>query len=214
MFTLLFVLAVAVSSAFMVNEGEEPAFVLSIAVAVVAVYLYVVYKRYHVELVTEADVKLFDDPEDLEILCKIYGLPSTGSPNHLRHRLARLSRKYSDQTFVWVAPNFMKRLAAGLEIGPEEDLPEPPEDASELLVRMVSSESGAGRKARPLVWGDRRSSARLRRMTDCPVCEAPVTHRSLVCERCGADLEFYDALSGSKIGRMLVAEKASVHGKH
>ncbi len=213
-FTLLFVLAAAVSSALMINWGMEPTFVISFAVAAVAVYLYVVYKRYHVEMVTEADLQQFTDPEDLGILCGIYGLPRTGPPNRLRHRLARLSRKHADQPFVWVAPGFMKAIASGLEIGPEDDLAEPPEDASELTVRLVSGEGRGRRRAQPLVWGDRRSSTRLKRMTNCPVCDAPVSHRGFICERCGADLGFYDVLSESRVGRMLVAEKADAHGKH
>jgi hypothetical protein len=213
-FTLLCVLAVAVFSAFMINRGEEPAIVLSVAAAAVAVYLYVIYKRYRVELVPESDLKLFDDPEDLEILCTIYGLPSTGPTSRRMHRLALLSRAYSDQHFIWVAPGFMKRIASGLVAGPDEELGEPPEDAMDLLTRMVSDDGAGKGFARPLALGKKRSAARLRRMESCPVCDSEVTHRSFVCERCGADLEFYDALAESKIGRMLVAEKGGVRGKH
>ncbi|UCE91111.1 MAG: hypothetical protein JSV90_06730 [Methanobacteriota archaeon] len=213
-FTLLFVLAVAVFSAFMINSGEEPTIVASMATAAVAVYLYVVYKRYRVELVPEDDLKLFIDPEDLAILCDIYGLPSVGSPSRLMHRLALQSRAHADQHFIWVAPRLMRRIPSGLAVGPEEDFGEPPEDAHELVARMVSDNALGKRAAMPLVWGKRRSSVRLRRMTACPICDSEVTHRSLVCERCGADLEFYDALAESRIGHRLVAEKGGVRGKH
>ena len=213
-FTMLVALSIAVIAAFVINRGQEPAIVVSMAVAAVAVYLYVLYKRYRVELVPESDLKLFTDPEDLAILCDIYGLPNTGSPSWLMHRLALQSRAYADQHFIWVAPRFMKRIASSLVAGPEEGLAEPPEDALDLVARMVSNDESVKAPARPLVWGKRRSSARLRSMSACPVCDSPVTHRSLVCERCGADLEFYDALSESKIGRMLVAEKVGVRGKH
>ena len=213
-FTMLVVLAIAVVSAFVINRGQEPAIVVSMAVAAFAVYLYVLYKRYRVEMVPEDDLRLFTDPEDLAILCDIYGLPNTGSRSWLMHRLALLSRAYADQHFIWVAPRFMKSIASSLVAGPEGDLGEPPEDAVDLVARMVSGNGPGKVPARPLVWGKRRSSARLRSMSACPVCDSPVTHRSLVCEKCGADLEFYDALSESKIGRMLVAEKVGVRGKH
>lgn len=213
-FTLLVVLAVAVLAAFMVNRGEEPAIVFSIAAAALAVYLYVLYKRYRVELVSENDLKLFIDPEDLAILCEIYGLPSTGSPSWLMHRLALQARACSDQHFIWVAPRFMRSVASGLVAGPDEDLGEPPEDAAELIIRMVADDDPAKRVARPLVGGRRRSAARLRGMTACPVCDSGVTRRSYVCERCGADLEFYEVLSESKIGRRLVAEKSGARSKH
>lgn len=213
-FTTLFVLALATASAFMVSQGEHPAVMLFIAIVTIAVYLYIIYKRYHVERLPESDIRLFDDPEDLRILCKIYGLPHKGSLNRLRHRLAQFSRDNSDRSFVWVAPMFMKALASNLEFAPgTEDDEELPDDSTELLTRMISSSPSTGAANRPLVWGMRRSTSRRRTISSCPMCDSTVGPMVPVCGVCGADLEFYDALLESKIGKRLVAQKADGRGR-
>jgi hypothetical protein len=213
-FTVLFVLAMATVSALMVSQGEDIAVVIFVTVVAISVYLYIIYKRYHVELLPESDLRLFDDPDDLRIICRIYGLPDNGSPNWLRHRLAQFSRQNDGRSFVWVAPRFMKAIASNLEFAPGmDDYRELPEDSTELLVHMVSSKPSAGSMSRPLVWGKSRSTSRRRGIASCPVCESAVDQRVPVCGVCGADLEFYDALLESKIGRRLIAQKADDHGR-
>ncbi|MCJ2533424.1 MAG: hypothetical protein LN411_05855, partial [Candidatus Thermoplasmatota archaeon] len=135
--TVLFVSALATVSALLVSRGEEMFFVLPFVVVTLSIYLYVVYKRYRVELVPEGDLELFDDPGDLRILCAIYGLPRTGSPNWLRHRLAQFARANSGSSFVWVAPRSLKRIASGLELSSEKEERELSEDPQELVKRMV-----------------------------------------------------------------------------
>ncbi len=205
--TVLFVSALATVSALLIARGEEEFFVLPFVVVALSVYFYVVYKRYHVELVPEGDLELFDDPGDLEILCAIYGLPRTGSPNRLRHRLAQFARVNSDSSFVWVAPKSLKRVASGLELSAEKEEQELPENLHEFVVRMVSDEPSGDRSRRPLVWGVRRSRSRLTSIASCPICDSEVGGRQAICGECGADLEFYSALAESKVGRRLVAQK-------
>jgi hypothetical protein len=206
--TVLYVSGVALVSAFLIASGEETYFIMPFAVVTVAVYLYVVYKRYHVELVTEGDLRLFDDPEDLRILCAIYGLPRTGTPNWLRHRLAQFARVNSDDSFVWVAPKALRRIASGLEFTTEKEEEEMPNNLHELVVRMVSDAPAVDRSRRPLVWGVARSRLRLSSIESCPICETDVRPGTIVCSECGADLEFYQALSESKVGKRLVAQRA------
>ncbi len=208
-FTVLFVLGLAAASALMVSQGEDIAVVAFVTVVAMSVYLYIIYKRYHVELLPESDIRLFDDPDDLRILCRIYGLPDSGSPNWLRHRLSLFVRQNDGRSFVWVAPMFMKRIASNLEFAPGlDDDRELPANSVELLVHMVSSKPSAGSMNRTLVWGKSRSTSRRRGISSCPVCESAAGQRAPVCGACGADLEFYDALLESKIGRRLVAQKA------
>jgi len=210
----LYVLALAAVSALIISHGEDLVAAMFVTVVAISVYLYIVYKRYHVERLPENDIRLFDDPDDLRILCRIYGLPDSGSPNWLRHRLAQFSRQNEDRSFVWVAPRFMKTLASSLEFAPGmEEYQSLLEDPNELLVRMVSSSPSVGPKSRPLVWGRSRSSSRRRTITSCPICDSSVGQRAPVCGECGADLEFYDALLESRIGRRLVAQKADGHGR-
>lgn len=206
--TVLFVSGIALVSAFFIASGEEIFFVLPFGVVAISSYLYVVYKRYRVELVTEGDVRLFDDPEDLKILCAIYGLPRTGNPNWLRHRLVRFSRENADSSFVWVAPKALRRIASGLEVTTEKEEEELPDRLHDLVVRMVSDSPGTDWSRRPLVWGMKRSRSRLSSIESCPICEADVTGVTAVCTECGADLEFYEVLSESKVGRRLVAQRA------
>ncbi len=211
--TVLFVSALATVSALLVSRGEEMFFVLPFVVVTLSIYLYVVYKRYRVELVPEGDLELFDDPGDLRILCAIYGLPRTGSPNWLRHRLAQFARANLGNSFVWVAPRSLKRIASGLELSSENEERELSEDPQELVKRMVSDEPSDDRSGRPLVWGVRRSRSRLTSITSCPVCDSDVPGNAAVCVVCGADLEFYEALSKSKVGRRLVAQKVDGRGR-
>lgn len=205
--TVLFVSALATVSALLTARGEEVFFVLPFVVVILSIYLYVVYKRYHVELVPEGDLELFDDPDDLRILCAIYGLPRTGSPNWLRHRLAQFARANSGSSFVWVAPRSMKKIASGLEVSLEKEEQELPENLHEFVVRMVADKPSDDWSRRPLVWGVQRSRSRLSSIASCPICDSEVGGRKAVCGECGADLEFYNALVESKVGRRLVAQE-------
>lgn len=206
-FTVLYVLALATVSALLVAGGRDAYFVLPFAVSALSVYLYIVYKRYRVELVTEGDIRLFDDPEDLRILCGIYGLGRDGTPAMLRHRLAMLARENPDRSFIWVAPRATRAVASWLRTGPGEEEEEVPADLHRFVTRMVS-DPPSGAADRPLVWGGRRSKERLEALSECPVCSAPAVGGGAVCPSCGADMEFYDAFSESKVGRRLVARKA------
>src|SRR4030065_727651 len=67
-------------------------------------YFYVIYKRYHVEVVPERDIVLFEDKEDLMILCDIYGLETVGSHRELRKRLIDFANAHANEAFTWVAP--------------------------------------------------------------------------------------------------------------
>jgi hypothetical protein len=205
--TVLFVSALATVAALLIASGEEMFFVLPFAVVALSVYLYIVYKRYHVEVVPEGDLGLFDDPDDLSILCGIYGLPRTGTPNWLRHRLAQFARANSGNSFAWVAPRSMRKIASGLEVSLEKEEQELPQNLHEFVVRMVSDRPSDDWSRRPLVWGVRRSSSRLSSIATCPICDSDVGGRKAVCGECGADLEFYIALAESKVGRRLVAQK-------
>ena len=149
-FTVLFVLGLATVSAVMVAGGEEPYFVVPFAAIAMSVYLYIVYKRYHVELVPEGDLRLFDDPEDLRILCAIYGLGTDGKPAVLRHRLARLARGNPDASFIWVAPRATRAVASALRIGPAEE-EEMPEDLHEFVTRIISDQRPSSAAGSPLV---------------------------------------------------------------
>lgn len=205
---MLFVSGLALVSALLIASGEEVYFVLPFAVVSTAIYLYIIYKRYRVELVTEGDVRLFDDPDDLRILCAIYGLRRTGTPNWLRHRLAQFARANADIAFVWVAPRALRRIASGLELTMEKEEAELPENLHQFVVRLITEEGADDWSDRPLVWGKKRSRSRLISIEACPICDADVKGGGAVCRECGADLEFYDALAESRVGRRLLAERA------
>jgi hypothetical protein len=210
--TLVVTLSVLALSGVLLNWGVEYYKVLALNIIVFSCYLYVVYKRYHVEMVPEKDLALFDDPDDLRILCDIYGLSTSGGPIILKQRLKDFSRKNRESSFVWVAPRAVHSLRSALEVNmaPEEPprASDEPKKVSELVMEMISV--GPSRKAPSgmLVGGTSRSSARLATIGSCPVCESKLPKGSAACPACGADLEFYAVLSESKLGKLLLAEKA------
>lgn len=168
--------------------------VVLIAGSAALVYIYVVYKRYHVEVVPENDIMQFDDVDDLRILSSIYGLDTKGTEKDVRGRLMAFARANENNAFVWVAPRSVISLGSALEV------PSGPIAAAERLADRSSSSA--------LVGGKPRSPERLRRLRACPICDSPVSKSEIICIECGADLEFYSALSESKVGKRLISEKA------
>jgi len=165
-----------------------------LAGSIALIYIYIVYKRYHVEVVPETDVMLFDDVDDLRTLSSIYGLDNNGTEQELRNSLLAFARTNRDNAFVWVAPRSVISLGSALEV------PSGPIAAAERLADRSSSSA--------LVGGKPRSPERLRRLRACPICDSPVSKSEIICIECGADLEFYSALSESKVGKRLISEKA------
>ena len=204
-FTLVFVLGTLSVAAALVSLGFDPYQVGALATVAVMVYLYIVYKRYLIELVTERDIALFSDPEDLRILCDIYGLGSTGRPLVDRQRLRNFVRAHPGRSFVWVAPRSVRSLGSALSV-PAPEAPREP-TAPELMMRLLADTPSESSLKGPLVGGACRSSERLERITECPVCESSLEGSADVCPECGADLEFYAVLSDSKLGRLLLSEK-------
>jgi len=204
-FSLVFVLGTAAVGATLVSLGHDPYQVGSFAAIAVMVYLYVLYKRYHIELVTEGDVAMFNDPDDLRILCEIYGLGGTGRPLVDRQRLKDFVRANPGRSFVWVAPRAVSSVGSALAVPP-------PEPESELTVRRLMQKLLADRPSEsslegPLLWDAKRRSGKGGAIQECPVCETPVKGVREVCPECGADLEFYSMLADSRLGRRLLSEK-------
>src|SRR4030042_1353657 len=84
--------------------------------SIALIYIYVVYKRYHVVVVPETDIMQFDDVDDLQILSNIYGLDTQGTERDLRARLLRFARTNKDKAFVWVAPRSIISVGSALEV--------------------------------------------------------------------------------------------------
>jgi len=188
-FSIIVVLMDAIAVALLIDLEYEPVLVAAIALIALLVYVYVLYKRYHVEVVPENDIMQFEDPDDLRILCDIYGLALTGNETELRNRLVGFARAHNDSAFVWVAPKTVLFFGTALEI---------PQAPGETVARP----------ARSLLGGDARSSARLAGVTRCPVCDAKAPRKGSICKECGADLGFYLALGATKVGKLVLSEKA------
>lgn len=187
--SLLMLLAVAVLVVAFVTMGYSVMVVTSVGAVAILVYVYVLYKRYNVEVVPESDIRLFTEPDDLRILCRIYGLDCSGDDEALRSRLVQFAHKNRSKAFAWVAPKAVLSLGSALEAG-EGTAPD------------VTP-------AKPhLTGGQERSEARLTAIRSCPICDAKVSGKDKVCWECGADLEFYTVFQGSKVGRRFVTEKA------
>lgn len=189
-FSLLVVLLDLVVMIALVDAAYPEMVVVSSGLVFLLLYFYVIYKRYHVEVVPESDVDLFTDLDDLQILCKIYGLDGSGREKDLRGRLVAFSRANESKAFAWVAPKLVQSLGAALEVPGEAP-------ATSVPVRT-----------RRLTGGRTRSDSRLMAIDLCPVCEARLPAKENACTECGADLEFYTVLRESKVGKRLVSEKA------
>jgi hypothetical protein len=188
-FSIIFVLADMIVAAILIDLEFDPLLVVAIPAIILLIYLYVLYKRYHVEVVPEQDIMLFEDADDLRILCSIYGLGTSGEEDELRERLLDFARANRDNAFTWVAPRAVLSLGSALE------MPSTP--------RKSTSSS-----RQPLLGGRMRSSARLSGIDDCPICGSKVPRKGWVCTECGADLEFYFVLGETKIGKLVLSEKA------
>jgi len=200
--SIIVFLADVASAAALVNIGYNPTTVTLFALVVILVYIYVLYKRYHVEVVPESDIKLFDDIDDLRILSRIYGTDEEGDEEALRQRLVQFVRASGNKAFTWVAPRSVLAFGSALEL--------PPPMPTKVPTRPLKQRDGAGAPARRrvLVGGKSRSPSRLAGIKSCPVCDAQVAKSEPVCPECGADLEFYSVLSESKVGKRLVSKKS------
>ena len=186
-------------SGLLLNAGYSAGPILTLAVAAAAVYAYIVYKRYRVEVVPASDLKMFDDVEDLRILCKIYALDATGSEARLRSRLESFAQANRDRVFVWIVP----RSASWAMAMDASRLA-----SSDLATSLLSDKRrGSRRETRPLIARDGAEKGRLK---VCPICDERAPLIGTICKNCGADLSLYVALSSSRIGRRLVEEKATV----
>ena len=204
-FTLVFALGTIAVAAVLVSLGHDPYQIGAFAIIAIMVYLYVMYKRYHIELVTEGDIALFSDPDDLRILCEIYGLGGSGRAYIDRQRLKDFVRAHPERSFGWVAPRPVRSVGSALAIPspePEEELTVP-----RLVKKLLSDTPSESSMKGPLIGGARRSSERLAAMGECPVCESTLEKTRSVCPECGADLEFYSVLADSRLGRRLISEK-------
>jgi hypothetical protein len=201
-FSLLVVLAVTVIAVAIVSLGHVWYTVLIPSALMLLVYFYMLYKLMHVEVVPEEDLMLFDDPEDLRILCGIYGLGRDGSENELRDRLLAFSRENASEAFAWVSPKTVRAVGSAFEIQPTTAEPRRSPEPARLVKHLVTE-----RSPKALTSGKFRSAAGLGRIVSCPICGANRGQGERACPSCGADLEFYAELSRSRVGRLLVAKK-------
>jgi hypothetical protein len=198
---IVFLVDVAFAAALL-DIGYDPTPVVFSALVVILLYIYVLYKRYHVEVVTESDLKLFDDIDDLRILSRIYGTDEKGDEEELRQRLVQFVRANEDKAFTWVAPRSVLALGSALEL--------PPSMPAKSPTNILEQRDGAGppTRQRVLLGGKMRSPSRLAGIKSCSICDAQVARSAPTCPECGADLEFYSVLSESKVGRRLVSKKS------
>jgi hypothetical protein len=191
-FSFVVVAGDIVAAASLYDIGVNPAFVIGLALIVPLIYFYILYKRYYVEVLQENDIMQFDDPDDLRILCSIYGLETAGSVDEMRARLLRFAWSKHGEPFAWVAPKAVLSLGQALEMQPAEAR-KPPK-------RSVANT--------PLPGGKQRTRARRAAIARCPVCQAPAPARGSICSKCGSDLEFYEVMGESKVGKLVLSEKA------
>lgn len=202
----MFALADALAVSAMIELGHDPLPMVLFGAVAMLVYLYVLYKRYHVEVVTSSDLMLFDDEEDLRILSGIYGLRTAGDKDVLRNRLVDFARTNEKNAFVWVAPRVVSSVASTLHMSPPPRSRTTSEGPEEIIKLMISDDLPS--PSAGLLGGRSRSSTRRSSIEKCPICGARPPRASQLCRECGADLEFYEVLSESKVGRLLISEKA------
>ena len=166
-------------------------------------YFYVIYKRYHVEVVPERDVVLFEDKEDLQILCEIYGLETAGSHGDLRRRLIGFAKEHEKEAFTWVAPKAIISFGSTLAATEPE-----PQVQSSVLDQLLKETDAELIRSRGLVFGLAKKRPVTKTLKACPICDAKPPRSITICPKCGADLEFYTSLSESKVGRRMVKRKA------
>lgn len=205
--SLVFFLAVIAISTALVDMGYDSMPIALSALVTIMAYLYALYKRYHVEVVSESDIKLFDDIDDLRILSRIYGTDDSGDAEVLRQRLIKFVRANEDRAFTWVAPRSVLAFGSAFELAPPPPAREPAKRVSWLAGQLA--EPAASHRQRVLLGGKSRSNARLLSIKTCPMCDAQTPESGTICTECGADLEFYTVLSESKVGKRLISEKSS-----
>lgn len=203
--SMLFALSVFGAAAILFSLGYDPYQMGALAVCAFVIYLYVVYKRYHIELVTEGDIALFKDPEDLQILCDIYGLEGTGRPLIDRQRLKNFVRAHPHGAFVWTAPRAVRSVGSALSL-PEPELEEEL-TVPTLMKKLVSDRPSESSLTGSLVWDMNGHSKAQAALGACPVCESVLRRQAEICPECGADLAFYSSLTYSRLGRRLLLEK-------
>lgn len=205
---MVFALGCAAVAAGLVSLGQDPYLIGMLVAVSVAIYLYVVYKRYHIELITEGDIAQFSDPDDLRILCEIYGLGGTGRPLIDRQRLKNFVRAHPGAAFVWIAPRPVRSVGSALAVPP----PEPEEELTVpvLVKRLLADKPSENSLRGSLIWDADRPAEDLRTLDECPVCEWELLEPAHVCPECGADLGFYSALAESRLGRRLISEKTEL----
>src|SRR5512137_2702941 len=143
-FSIILVAGIAIAAIVLYDFGLDLGVVLAFAIVAPIIYSYVLYKRYNVEVITENDVMLFDDPDDLKIICSIYGLDSTGEPGALRQRLLSFVRANKDKSFTWVAPKAVLSLGSALHMPGSKS----------------AGVSGQFANAKPLIGGKTRADSR------------------------------------------------------
>lgn len=114
---MFFLLADLAACAFLVSPGFDPLPVTIFGAVAILTFGYVVYKRYNVEVLSEEDILLFDEPDDLVLLCKTSGLDHRGDAEVLRQRLATFAQKHRHKAFVWIAPRAVRSLGQALSLG-------------------------------------------------------------------------------------------------
>lgn len=203
--TMMLALAVAAAGAVLISLGHDPYQIGAFSVIAIVVYLYVVYKRYHIELVTLGDIALFSDPDDLRILCEIYGVGGTGRPLVDRQRLRNFVRAHPGKAFVWIAPRPVRSVGSALA------LPEPEEEEEQtvhsLVRRLTADRPSQSSMKGSLLWDTEGRAGATTALDQCPVCESHLDGGADVCPVCGADLGFYSVLADSRLGRRLLSEK-------
>lgn len=203
--TVIAILIVAVAMAVLVQMAISAYVVLTFGGIALLLYFYVVYKRYHVEVVPERDIMLFEDKEDLRILSEIYGLETEGSHRELRARLIDFAKGHEHEAFTWVAPRSV------ISIGAKSTAPEPEAVPRASVLDQILKETDEEKvRARGLVFGAPRNGRSVKALKACPICEAKPQRGRTICPECGADLEFYTSLTESRVGRRIVTQKALV----
>jgi len=200
---MLAILAVGTTVALLILMDFSAYLMITGGGIALLLYFYVLYKRYHVEVVPERDVVLFDDVEDLRILCDIYGLETAGSHRELRKRLIGFAKAHETEAFTWVAPKVI--VSFGSTIAANE--PEPRAQSS-VLDQLLKETDEEMVRARGLVFGQARKGTGAKPLKACPICDAKAPRSKTICPECGADLEFYSSLSTSKVGKRMVKRKA------
>ncbi len=191
-FSFAVVMGDVFAAALLYDIGVNAMFAVGLGLIVPLIYFYILYKRYNVEVLSEKDIMQFDDPDDLRILCSIYGIDTTGDMDDMKARLLKFAWSMHGEPYTWVAPKAVLSFGQALEM--------PPAEAKAPPRRSVADT--------PLPGGRQRTQARRSSIVRCPVCQAPAPAKGSICPKCGSDLEFYEVVGESKVGKLMLFEKA------